>query len=131
MPPARGLALALALLASGALLACVLAPPTPWTAVEHRPLTLALLASWTLWRLHVLGHAWAQHRAWRHNTSWELEAAALPSLPDDRALAPCCPATRAPRPGRLPGPGLSLAGRADADPGNGPDPAWRPARGRG
>ena len=80
MPPARGLALALALLASGALLACVLAPPTPWTAVEHRPLTLALLASWTLWRLHVLGHAWAQHRAWRQNTSWELDATTLPAL---------------------------------------------------
>jgi conjugal transfer pilus assembly protein TraD len=80
MPPARGLALGLALLASGATLAFVLAPPTPWTAVEHRPLTLALLASWTLWRLHVLGHACAHHRAWRHNTSWELEATALPLL---------------------------------------------------
>jgi conjugal transfer pilus assembly protein TraD len=80
MPPARGLALGLALLASGATLAFVLAPPTPWTAAEHRPLTLALLTSWTLWRLHVLGHAWAQHRAWRHNTSWELDTTTLPML---------------------------------------------------
>ena len=131
MPPARGLALALALLASGALLACVLAPSTPWTPVEHRPLTLALLTSWTLWRLHVLGHAWAQHRAWRQNTSWVLDAAALPSSLTTVPWLPVALRRRGPDRGVCLGRAFRWQAGQTQNPRNRPDPRRRPARGRG
>ena len=131
MPPARGLALALALLASGALLASAPGPTDPLDprgapapharpARQLDPLASAcpgprLGAPPRLAPQYLLGSRGCRP----------------PLLPDNRALAPCRPATRATRPGRLPGAGLSLAGRADADPGNRPGPRWRPARGRG
>jgi conjugal transfer pilus assembly protein TraD len=68
----------LAVLGGTATLGLALAPPTPWTAPEQQPLTLALLAGWTLWRLHALGHAWAQQRAWQQSTPWQLDATDLP-----------------------------------------------------
>ena len=56
---------------------------------------LALLVGWTLWRLHALGHAWAQQRAWQQSTPWQLDAADLalttapPWLPVAVRRCPC------------------------------------------
>ena len=74
--PARGLALALAPWRVGPSWRCCW-PHRPWTAGAPAPHARAA-RRWALWRC-MSWAAWAQHRAWRHNTSWELEAAALPS----------------------------------------------------
>ncbi|MGE3540233.1 MAG: type IV secretion system DNA-binding domain-containing protein [Candidatus Tectimicrobiota bacterium] len=73
-------AILLAALGSMATLALALVPPTPWAPQEHRPLTLALLGGWTLWRLGVLVQAWARQRAWQQAPVWHMDTAALPLL---------------------------------------------------
>ena len=109
----------LASLAGGVTLGVSLLPPTPWLAPELHPLTLAVSAGWTAWRLLALDRTWAQRRRWQQAPGWVMEAADL-CWRDAAGLAAGRGAAVAPAPGvrrpirRAPGPRLSLARRAYA-----------------
>lgn len=67
----------LATVAGVVTLGIALAPPTPWLAPDLQPLTLAVSAAWTAWRLLALDRTWAQQRAWHVSAAWHLAAADL------------------------------------------------------
>ena len=97
---------ALASLAGGVTLGVSLLPPTPWLAPELHPLTLAVSAGWTAWRLLALDRTWAQRRRWQQAPAWVMEAADLPSetlpnwLPGSGAAAGSCGRGTRPNPAR-------------------------------